>query len=108
MGSQIHLDFLLDGNLAVRGPRRSQIGNAAMPEAVERLQRIDDADDLTQPFVRDLRCMSGPLAVAVDLQGGKQRPRRKRLQIADKTGVQNRRVQWHVAGRGFRFEPLIL
>ena len=26
---------------------------------------------------------------------------------SDKTGVQNRRVQWHVAGRGFCLETLI-
>jgi hypothetical protein len=39
-----------------------------MPEAIERLQGIDDADDLMQPFIRDLGCMSSPLAIGVELQ----------------------------------------
>ena len=46
-----------------------------MPVRIERLVWIGDADDVAQPIAELGRCLIGPLAVAIEPQLRKQRPR---------------------------------
>jgi hypothetical protein len=54
MRRQIALDIGFDRDLAVGGAGDPQIGDPGMPQAVERLVGVFDADNIAQPVARQV------------------------------------------------------
>ncbi len=79
---QIALDVRLERDLAIGSAGNPQIGDPAMPQAVERLVGVFDAGAamlIAEPCARQVRGLPGPLAVAIEGEGRKQRPVAGRL-----------------------------